>query len=161
MKRILVFASGIALALGLGSAGAYFTSQVQVPDNLITAGAVRVTSEPTTSAISVDGLAPGTDVVRTLTVRNTGSLAANVVVTGVKKAGITEFYNALTCRVSGGGRVLYDGPMSELRTAPVALAPGQSAELSFAVGLPATAGNALAEDYVRLSLYVDAEQVHE
>jgi len=37
---------------------------------------------------------------------------------------------------------------------------GEQGVLRFAVGLPATAGNELTDDYVKLSLYVDAEQVH-
>ncbi len=33
-------------------------------------------------------------------------------------------------------------------------------QFQFAVGLPATAGNELAGDYAKLTLYVDAEQVN-
>jgi hypothetical protein len=160
MKRVLSFGAGIALALCIGSAGAYFTSQVQVADNVIKAGAVEISTEPTSAAISVDGLAPGGEKSRSMTVKNTGSLPADFVVTGAKKAGITDFYNTLTCRVTVGEQVLYQGAMNALRTTPLTLDPGQAAQLKFAVGLPASAGNDLAEDYVKMSLYVDAEQVH-
>ncbi|MDO9107484.1 MAG: TasA family protein [Coriobacteriia bacterium] len=160
MRRFIWFAVGAMLALSLTVASAYFTGQAQVPDSVIKAGAVAVSAEPTSAALSIDSLAPGGVQVRTLVVRNTGSLAANLVVTGAKKAGITDFYNALTCTVMRGETVLYQGPLSSLRTAPIALAPAEQGILRVAVGLPASAGNDLAEDYVRLTLYVDAEQVH-
>ncbi len=62
----------------------------------------------------------------------------------------------MTC----GGVELYDGPMASMKTAPIRLAPGARGEMRFEVGLPADAGNALSADYVKLSLYVDAEQAH-
>ncbi|MBE0476923.1 MAG: hypothetical protein IBX62_07500 [Coriobacteriia bacterium] len=156
MRRWILPACAALLALTLG-AGAYFTGQAQVPDNIIRAGIVKVSAEPT-AALSVDGLAPGTTAVRPLHVANDGDLPVNVVVTLAKKAGITEFFNALTCRVTEGDAVLYDGPLSTLRTAPVALQPGRRAEMRFALGLPAEAGNSLAGDYCKVTVYVDAEQ---
>lgn len=160
MKRIVSLALGAMLALGVTVASTYFTGQAQVADNLISAGEVAVSAEPTSSALSLAALAPGTVQTKMLTVRNTGTLASDIVVTAAKKAGITDFYNALTCKVTRGDGVLYDGPINALRTAPITLAPGESGALRFAVGLPASAGNDLAEDYVRLTVYVDAEQVH-
>ncbi len=160
MRRIILFATGAVLALSLTVASAYFTGQAQVADSVVRAGAVSVSAEPTSAALSIDALAPGGTQSRTLAVRNTGSLPADFVVTAAKKAGITEFYNALTCRVTKGESVLFEGPLTALRTAPVALAPGEQGVLRFTLGLPATAGNELAEDYVRLTLYIDAEQVH-
>lgn len=160
MKRLLVVAAVVALVAGLGTAGAYFTAQTDVPDNYIRSGSVLVSTEPTSAALSIDSLAPGGTTERTLSVANTGSLASTVVVTAAKKAGITDFYNALTCRVTHEGALLYEGPINALRTVPVTLAPTERARLSFAVGLPATAGNDLAGDYVRLTVYVDAEQAH-
>lgn len=160
MKKIVWFAVGLALALCLGSAGAYFTGQAQVPDNVIRAGAVSVSAEPTSAALSVGDIAPGETCVRSLTVRNSGSLAADYVVTGAKKLGITDFYNALTCTVKNGDTTVYQGPMNALRTTAIRLAPGESARLEFAMGLPATSGNDLAGDYVRMTLYVDGEQTH-
>ncbi len=159
-KKIAMAATGALLALSVGAASAYFTAQVQVPDSVIRAGKVAISAEPTAAALSIEALAPGTSAVRTLTVMNDGSLPADVVVTPSKKAGITEFYQALTCRVTCNGTELYNGDLSAMRTAPVRLAPGARGELHFEVGLPSSAGNTLAEDYVRLSLYVDAEQVH-
>jgi len=41
-----------------------------------------------------------------------------------------------------------------------AVAPGESARLVYAISLPADAGNDLQGDYVRASLYIDAEQAH-
>jgi len=95
-----------------------------------------------------------------MTVVNDGTLPADVVVTASKKAGITEFYEALTCRVTCGGVELYTGPLSSMRTTAIRLAPGARSEMRYELGLPPDAGNALASDYVKVSLYVDAEQAH-
>ncbi|MHB9004783.1 MAG: TasA family protein [Coriobacteriia bacterium] len=160
MKRITAIFIGAALALGLTFASTYFTGQAQVPENVVRAGAVDVSTEPTSAALSIESLAPGSIQSRSLSVRNTGSLPADIIVTGAKKAGITDFYNALTCDVTKGDTRLYTGPLNALRTAPVTLAPGEQGVLRFSIGLPATAGNDLAEDYAKLTLYVDAEQVH-
>lgn len=160
LKKIVSTALGAALALSVGAAGAYFTAQVQVPDSIIRAGAVAVSAEPTSAPLSIDALAPGATAQRSMGVLNDGTLPVDVTVTAVKKAGITEFYEALTCRATCGGTELYNGTLSALRTAPLRLAPGARGELTFEVGLPAEAGNTLAEDYAKLSLYVDAEQVH-
>jgi hypothetical protein len=97
---------------------------------------------------------------RQLSVLNDGSLPADVIVTASKKAGISEFYDALLCRVSCAGTPVYEGSLAGLRTAPLRLAPGARGELRFEVSLPATATNTLADDYARVSLYVDAEQAH-
>jgi hypothetical protein len=40
------------------------------------------------------------------------------------------------------------------------MAPSSRSDIRFEVGLPAEAGNSLAEDYAKISLYVDAEQSH-
>lgn len=159
-KKAVLTITGALLALSIGAAGAYFTAQVQVPDSIIKAGAVAVSTEPTSAPLSIDSLAPGTTSVRPMTVLNSGSLASEVIVTASKKAGITEFYETLTCRVTCGGVELYDGKLSAMRTTPLRLAPGASADMKFEVGIPADAGNTLANDYVKLSLYVDAEQAH-
>lgn len=160
MKRYVLLVLAIGLAACVGSAGAYFTGQDEIPDNIIKAGSVAVSTEPTSAAISIDSLSPGGTAERSLSVINNGSLPSSVVITGAKKAGITDFYNALTCRVMSEGATLYDGPLSLMKTTPMELAPGASARVSFAVGLPATAGNDLAGDYVKLTLYFDSEQVH-
>jgi len=160
LRRLTTTLIGALLALSVGAAGAYFTAQLQVPDSVIRGGTVAVSSEPTTAPLAIDALAPGTTAVRPMTVINDGTLPADIVVTPSKKAGITEFYEALTCRVTCGGVELYNGPMATMRTAAIRLAPGARGELRFEVGLPADAGNALAADYVKLSLYVDAEQAH-
>lgn len=160
IRKVLATALGALVALTIGAAGAYFTSQVQVPDSVIRAGTVEVSAEPTSAALSIDSLAPGATAVRPLTVVNNGSLATDITVTASKKAGITDFYEALTCRVTCGGIELYAGPIATMRTTALRLAPGARGEMRFEVGLPAEAGNDLAEDYVKLSLYVDAEQAH-
>ena len=161
MRRFLLAASVVALlAAGLGQAGAYFTEQVSIPDNVITVGEVAVSAEPTSGALTVPSLAAGGVARRTLAVANDGSLAANIVVTGAKKAGYTAVYDALTCRVTQGTTVLYDGGLAGLRTEPLRIEPGGSADLTFEIGLPPLADDGLQGDYVRTTLYVDAEQVH-
>jgi len=160
LRRVLVTVTGAALALAIGAAGAYFTAQVQVPDSVIRAGTVSVSAEPTSAPLAIESLAPGATSIRPLTVVNDGSLPTDIIVTASKKAGITDFYEALTCRVTCGGVELYTGPLSALRTSPIRLAPGARGEMRFEVGLPAEAGNDLSADYVKLSLYVDAEQSH-
>jgi predicted secreted protein len=45
-----------------------------------------------------------------------------------------------------------------MRTQAVRIAPGRTATVEYAISLPAEAGNELQGDYVRATLYVDAEQ---
>lgn len=158
MKRIILLICVALCASGVGFAGAYFTAQQLVPDNVIRAGNVAVAATPASEAISMENLAPGVAQQRTLTVTNTGSLPAGIHFTGARRAGITAFYNALECVVTSGEATLYDGPLSELASEPLLLAPGESSDVEFAVMVPASAPNSLANDYVRLTLYVNAEQ---
>lgn len=106
----------------------------------------------------MENLAPGESQSRVLSVTNTGSLPVDVSVTEAKRAGITAFYNALHCSVSVGNGSVYDGTLAGMQTAPVRLGPGESAELEFAITIPADAPNSLSGDYVRVTLYVDAAQ---
>lgn len=160
MKRIVLFVVSCFTVLTIGAAGAYFTGQAQVAENVIRAGSVAISTEPTAAAISIDALAPGTTATKPLTVVNTGDLPVNAVITCAKKAGITDFYDALTCRVSADGVAVYEGPLSTMRTTPLAIAAGARTQLQFSIGIPAEAGNELAGDYAKLTLYVDAEQAH-
>ena len=160
MKKLVLVAVGCWAVLTLGAAGAYFTSQSQAADNVVRAGNVSISTEPTSAAINIDALAPGATITQPMTVVNNGNLPASVVVTAAKKAGITEFYQALTCRVTSDGAVLYEGLLSALRTTPLQMNPGSRSQLQFSIGLPSSAGNELAGDYAKLTLYVDAEQVN-
>jgi len=159
-KRALFSVVGALLALSIGAAGAYFTAQIQVADSMIRAGSVAISSVPTSAPLSVNALAPGETAVRPLSIVNDGALAADVVVTAKKSSGITDFYNALTVRVSDNDVELYNGPLSDLKSAPLRLAPGARGDLRFEIGLPADSANALASDYAKVSLYIDAEQAH-
>jgi hypothetical protein len=159
-KRALFSIVGAIAALSIGAAGAYFTSQVQVADSVIRAGAVAISSVPTSAPLSVNALAPGETAVRPLAIVNDGSLPADVVVSAKKTAGITEFFDALTARVSANDVELYNGPLSALKSTPLRLAPGARGDLRFEIGLPAAASNTLASDYTKISLYIDAEQAH-
>jgi predicted ribosomally synthesized peptide with SipW-like signal peptide len=159
MKKVLFVMAALVAALAVGTAGAYFTAQAQVPENVIRAGTFAISTEPTSSAISIDALAPGVSVTKPLVVVNDGVLPAQFVITAAKKAGITEFYDALTVRVTSEGASLYEGTMAALRTTPLTVAPGARKQIDFSVALPTTAGNELSGDYAKLTLYVDAEQV--
>jgi hypothetical protein len=160
MKKVVLFVVGCYAVLTLGAAGAYFTSQSQTAENIVRAGTVAISTEPTSAAINIEAMAPGVTVTQPMTVVNSGNLPVSVVVTAAKKAGITEFYEALTCRVIADGVALYDGTLSGLRTSPLRMGAGTRTQFQFAIGLPATAGNELAGDYAKLTLYVDAEQVN-
>lgn len=160
MKRLLVYAALIAAALSVGGARAYFTAQTEVKDSVITAGTVTVSVEPTSAALTIDSLAPGETVSRTVEVRNSGSLGFDAITTAAKKAGITEFWEALQVRATCNGAELYAGPLMGMRTAPLRVPSGSSANVTYAISLPPDAGNSLQGDYVRVSLYVDAEQTH-
>ena len=115
-KRVLYAVVGGLAALTIGAAGAYFTAQVQVADSMIKAGSVAVSTVPTTSPLAIDALAPGSTATRTMTVVNDGTLPSDISISASKKAGITEFYQALTCRATCGGVELYNGPLSSMRT---------------------------------------------
>jgi hypothetical protein len=160
LRKLLYSMLGALAAISIGAAGAYFTTQVQVPDSMIKAGTIAISTEPTSAPLSIDALAPGGTSIRSLSIQNSGSLPVDIVVTAAKKAGITDFYNALTCRVSCAETQLYDGLLSTLQTTPLQLSAGTRGELRFEVGLPAEAGNDLSGDYAKVSLYVDAEQSH-
>jgi hypothetical protein len=159
-KRALFATIGALAAIAVGAAGAYFTAQVQVPDSMIRAGSVAISTLPTSAPLAIDALAPGTTAVRPMSVVNDGSLASDIIVTAKKTAGITEFYDSLECTVTCGGTALYGGTLASLRTLPLRLAPGSRGELRFEVGLPSDAGNTVSQDYAKVSLYVDAEQAH-
>jgi len=160
MKRLLVTAAVLAAVVLTGGARAYFTAQAEVKDNVITAGTVALAVTPAEAALSIAPVAPGETVTRTVDVQNTGVLPLDAVTTVAKKAGYTDLWNSLTCRAVSGGVVLYEGPLAALRTQAVRIAPGSTATIAYAIGLPASAGNDLQADYVRASLYVNAEQSH-
>jgi predicted ribosomally synthesized peptide with SipW-like signal peptide len=160
MKRLLVATALVATVLSAGGARAYFTAQTEIKDNVITAGTVALTVEPAEAALTVGPVAPGETITRTVDVKNTGVLGFDAVTTVAKKAGYTDLWNALACRVTCDGTQVYDGPLATMRTLPIRVAPGQTARVTYAIGLPAEAGNDLQGDYVRASLYVDVEQAH-
>ena len=160
MKRLLLYAAIVSAVLSVGGARAYFTAQTELKDSVITAGSVDVSVEPTSAALTIDALAPGETVSRTVEVRNTGTLPFDATTTAVKKAGITDFWNALQCRATCDGVELYNGPLSAMRTVPVGVGKGGATRVTYAITLPADADNGLQGDYVRVSVYVDAEQTH-
>lgn len=159
-RAILAALCAASLVASIAQAGAYFTARTSIADNVITVGTVSISAEPTASALSVPVLGPGQTVVRAVTVSNGGSLDADVILTAAKKAGYTDVYESLTCRVLRGTDVLYEGSMSGLRTTPTRVDAGGEVEMRFELGLPPTADDGLQGDYVRLTLYADAEQVH-
>jgi predicted ribosomally synthesized peptide with SipW-like signal peptide len=161
LKKVLAAAAGAVLAMSIGAASAYFTTQIQVPDNYIQAGKkISVSTEPTSSAIYVDDLVPGAAAVRPLRLENDGDTPVDVRMSVSKKAGYTDFYESLTCKVSHGDLVLYRGPLAALRTAPLRLAARAQEDLKVEVGFNPAGHNYLPEHYVKLSFVIDAEQAH-
>ena len=158
MKKLVLLVCVACLAASVGVAGAYFGVQRSVADNVVTAGKVSVVTDPTVSALVMDDLAPGTADVRWMTVTNDGSLPTDVIVTNARRAGITAFYNVLECTVTNGDTEIYSGLLSQMQTDPVALAPGESANLGFEIVIPAEANNSFAGDHTRFTLYFDAQQ---
>ena len=159
-KRMLTTALGALLALSIGAAGAYFTAQIRGTRLVIKAGSVAISAEPTSAPLSIDALAPGGSVARSLSVVNDGTLPVDVVVSPSKTAGITAFYESLTCTVTSGSVPLYAGAFSQMKTQALRMSPGARGDFRFEIGLPTESGNDLSEDYVKVSLYVDAEQAH-
>ena len=139
-KRVLTTAIGALLALSMGAASAYFTAQIKVPDSVIKAGAVAVSAEPTSAALSIESLAPGTSALRSLAVVNDGSLPVDVVVTPSKTAGITAFYESLSCTVTSGNLPLYAGPFSQMKTQALRMSPGARGDIRFEIGLACRVG---------------------
>jgi hypothetical protein len=160
MKRLLVYAAIVAAVLSVGGARAYFTARTEMKDSIINAGTLEVSVEPTSAALTIDGLAPGETASRTIEVRNTGSVGFDAITTAAKKAGITDFWEALQCRAVCDGVELYNGPLSAMRTGPVRVPESGVARITYAISLPPEAGNDLQGDYVRASVYIDAEQTH-
>jgi hypothetical protein len=158
MKRLLVYAAIVTAVLSVGGARAFFTAQTEMKDSIITAGTVGVSVEPTSAALTIDALAPGETVSRAIEVRNTGTLGFDAITTAAKKAGITDFWNALQCRATCEGVELYAGPLATMRTAPIRVPTGGSVRVTYAITLPADADNSLQGDYVKASVYIDAEQ---
>lgn len=158
LLTVVAAVAALFMTLGAGMTGAYFTSQAKVAENRVTAGTVAVSTEPTTAALSVASLSPGTTTQRDVTVVNTGSLPVDLTLTVAKSAGITAMWESLEVTATGPAGGLYAGPLSTMKTAPVRLEPGQRAPFTFGLGLPASIGNDLAGDYVKFSLVVDAEQ---
>jgi hypothetical protein len=152
-------AVAVTMMLGAGLTGAYFTGQTKVADNLVKAGSVAVSTEPTTAALSIPSLSPGGVTQRPLTVVNDGSLPVDLTVTAAKSTGITALWDALTVKADGPAGALYEGSLAAMKTTPLRLEPGQRAQIVFGVGLPAAVGNDLAGDYVKFTVVVDAEQV--
>ncbi len=163
MRKVLwattVTIAAVMMTLGAGLTGAYFTGQAKVAENVIKAGTVAVSAEPTSAALSIPSLAPGMTVAKTVTVVNDGTLPCEVVVSATKSAGVTAFWDSLATTATANGSQLYAGPLSALKTAPVRLSPGQRADLGFGLGVPASATNDLAGEYAKFTLVVDAEQV--
>ncbi len=160
MKRFVLVVLAILVAACAGSAGAYFTGQAEVADNIIRAGGVAVSCEPTSAAICVDSIAPGTMSERSFTVVNSGALPASFVVTGAKKAGITDFYKRTDVPGCGRRRRRVRRPDQRAAYRAVRAGSGRPGAAHVQPRASASAGNDLSGDYVKMSFYVDAEQVH-
>ncbi|HEV2250237.1 MAG TPA: hypothetical protein VGT60_07005 [Candidatus Limnocylindria bacterium] len=115
-----------------------------------------------TAVVSLRDLAPGDSVGRTITVRNTGSLAFRYTVSAAQTASTllwTDPVGGLQLTVTdSGGSVLYRGPLSGLGTlaGPTVLAPGTTELLRYTFDFPTSAGNAFQGLVQDLTLVFDA-----
>jgi hypothetical protein len=106
------------------------------------------TDQGGTAVFDLTHLVPGDSTTRTITVRNTGSLAFRYTVSATQTASTllwTDSVDGLQLTVrTGGGAVLYAGPLAGLGSlaGPTILAPGTTEMLSYTVAFPATAPNA-------------------
>jgi hypothetical protein len=144
-RKILVPLTTIlaAGAITIGS-GASFTSHTENAANKYAAGTLTQSNSKAGSAIfNVSNLKPGDTVNGTVTIVNTGSLAASFSLT---ETATTSFAPAsdLNLAVKDGSTVVYSGPLGSLGTKALgtaAWAAGESHTFTFSVTLSADAGN--------------------
>ena len=106
------------------------------------------TDRGATAIVNLAGLLPGDTLVRTITVRNSGTLGFRYTVTAAQTASTllwADPIDGLQLTVStSGAAVLYSGPLSGLGSlaGPTVLAPGATELLRYTFDFPGTASNA-------------------
>lgn len=182
----LALAALATSGLAAVTSGALFTDSTSVAGSAFTAGTVKLSAAPATSAISVGNMAPGGDKVTPLNIANTGSLAerysvlatadnadgkglANALRTTVK-AGVTNcteagfdadgtvIYGPGILGTPTGSKIVGDAAQGQ-QAGDRVLAAGASETLCVRVLLPSTAGNNLQAASTTATFTFDSEQV--
>lgn len=146
--RVLVPLAGLAAAAALAvGSGADFTSNSVNAANAYTTGTLTQTNSKANSAIfSLDNLKPGDTVNGSVTITNSGSLAAGFKLTETATNGFTTKSNLkLTISEPGSTAPVWTGTFGELTAAgPLDLGewtPGQARTFVFSVTLAQSADN--------------------
>lgn len=190
-RRRLLLPIGLVLAFaamtGAAFSLAFFTDRADIADNQFTTGTVDLTAGTTTTAITLDAMAPGDAVTNALTVSNDGTLALRYAVTStatntdnkglkdqlglvIKSADVTTpsnpcdnfdgatLYSAdLDNAAPNQGRLIGDNTAGN-QTGDRALAAATSETLCFRISLPSSTGNAFQGAATTATFTFDAEQ---
>jgi len=135
------------------------------PSPTPTPGGLAITTDRgATAIVNLADLVPGDTISRTITVTNSGSLAFRYTVSASQTTSTalwTDTASGIQLTVStGGGTVLYSGPLSGLSAlaGPTVLAPGASETLRYDFAFPASASNSFQGLLQDLTLVFDAVQ---
>jgi predicted ribosomally synthesized peptide with SipW-like signal peptide len=128
---------GLVASVVAGATYAYFTSAVAATGNTFTAGKIDIaTNTSQTSFLSFSNIYPGDNGTGTLTINNSGDLAANLSVSvnstdtlGTNKGALSQ---ALLITILNNGNQLYSGTLASLTTSQSlgAIAAGGSETLT-------------------------------
>jgi hypothetical protein len=138
-----------------------FTDDISLLSNSYGTGNVALSVSPSVSAINASGMVPGGSASATISVFNLGDVSANLfgtvdfrnsvspsVSTYAAQAQLLADQLNISVSVSGGGGVIYSGPLDGFINQPAAtpLAPsgsaGDSVEVDVVLSLPESAGPA-------------------
>lgn len=182
----LALAAFATSGLAALTSGAFFTDSQTVTGNSFTTGTVKLNATPATAAVTLANMAPGDNVVGTVTIANTGSLAErysmlstadNADGKGLASAlNMTVKSGVTTCTAAGfgatgtvvygpgvfgsttGTKVLGDAAQGA-QAGDRVLAAGASETLCVQVSLPTSTGNALQNATTSAAFKFDSEQV--
>jgi predicted ribosomally synthesized peptide with SipW-like signal peptide len=178
---------GLAAMTGAAFSLAFFTDRADIANNQFTTGTVDLSAGTTTTAITLDAMAPGDAVTNPLTVSNDGTLALRYAVTSaatntdnkglkdqlvlvIKAADVTTpsnpcdnfdgttLYSAdLDNAAPNQGRLIGDNTAGS-QTGDRTLAAATSETLCFRISLPSNTGNAFQGAATTATFTFDAEQ---
>jgi hypothetical protein len=120
----------------------------QAPSAAPAAALMLTTDRGASAIVSLADLVPGDLMDRTISVKNTGTLAFRYVVSASQSASTLLWTNTaqgLQLTVTSGSSVLYAGPLSTLGSlaGPATIAPGATDAMRYTFAFPVTASDAL------------------